>query len=430
MRRENYKDEVNFTEEQIKIDRRRDPAIDYSYDDKGSIFRKMSKSRAEKKMHKEGHIGYSDIDNSSSDYDLGDYYDSSNYYNSNDYDDYDDVDSSYSSNDYNSSSKIENNEVFNKAKSWIENNASKESKDLFNTLKNEYKNIQSNADANKSKGFSKSDKKTNKKSKSGGYKTCKNCGAQMYSDVKVCPKCGEDQNPKGILNTIAPMIGKLVLIIVIINVAIGLISFFVDSGNSNDYTVEPVTSEPYIELSEYKKEVPLKYIVPEKDVIKTDKEEIRVGDGGDIPAGEYLFVKNDKDTPFARIEVYSVLDRENAELYENVNRNYYAKLDNGDTVKLDNGTLYRADQVELDMTNDENKKTGMYRIGKDIGDTFTIEGNSQTYFAVLGEENEIIVNGFVDEGELLIDPEFIKDNSIDGEVAKYIFVNGGIINPQ
>ena len=124
------------------------------------------------------------------------------------------------------------------------------------------------------------------------------------------------------------------------------------------------------------------------------------------------------------------MDRENAELYENVNRNYYAKLDNGDTVKLDNGTLYRADQVELDMTNDENKKTGMYRIGKDIGDTFTIEGNSQTYFAVLGEENEIIVNGFVDEGELLIDPEFIKDNSIDGEVAKYIFVNGGIINPQ
>lgn len=48
MRKENYKDEVNFTEEQIKIDRRRDPAIDYSYDDKGSIFRKMSKSRAEK----------------------------------------------------------------------------------------------------------------------------------------------------------------------------------------------------------------------------------------------------------------------------------------------------------------------------------------------------------------------------------------------
>ena len=27
MRKENYKDEVNFTEEQIKIDRRRDPAM-------------------------------------------------------------------------------------------------------------------------------------------------------------------------------------------------------------------------------------------------------------------------------------------------------------------------------------------------------------------------------------------------------------------
>ena len=425
MRKENYKDEVNFTEEQIKIDRRRDPAIDYSYDDKGSIFRKMSKSRAEKKMHKEGHIGYSD--RSDSNYDLGDYYDSSDYY---DESDYDNLDSSYTSNDYNSTANKENNDIFNKAKSWVEQNASKESKDLFNTLKNEYKNIQSNGEANKNKGFSKQDNKYNKKSKSGGYKTCKNCGSQMYSDAKVCPKCGEDQNPKGLLNTIAPMIGKLVLIIVIINVAIGLISFFVDSGNSNDYTVEPVTSESYIELSEYKKEVPLKYIVPEKDVlihtILFSQDTVLLF----LFRWHWLFVKNDKDTPFARIEVYSVLDRENAELYENINRNYYAKLDNGDTVKLDNGTLYRADQVELDMTNDENKKTGMYRIGKDIGDTFTIEGNSQTYFAVLGEENEIIVNGFVDEGELLIDPEFIKDNSIDGEVAKYIFVNGGIINPQ
>ena len=124
MRKENYKDEVNFTEEQIKIDRRRDPAIDYSYDDKGSIFRKMSKSRAEKKMHKEGHIGYSDrADNN---YDLGDYYNSSDYY---DESDYDNSDSSYTSNDYNSTTNKENNDIFNKAKSWVEQNTSKESKD-------------------------------------------------------------------------------------------------------------------------------------------------------------------------------------------------------------------------------------------------------------------------------------------------------------
>lgn len=423
MRKENYKEEVNFTEEQIKIDRRRDPAIDYSYDDKRSIFRKISKSRAEKKMHKEGHVGYKDSSDSAKNYSLGDYYNESDYYS--------DEDSSYSNRDYNTSNNSYNdsnnkskNETFNKAKSWVEKNASQESKDFFESIQKEYKNIRGSIENKKKKESS--NKK--KKSKSGVYKKCKNCGAQMYSDAKVCPKCGEEQKKKsGFSKSIFSMVGKLVLIIVIINVAIGIISYFV---YSNDKGPEPVTSEPYIELAEYKKEIPLKYIVNPKDVIKTDKEVVHVGDGGDIPAGEYLFVKNDKERSFASVEVYSILDKENAELYESVNRNYYLKLDNGDTVNLDNGTLYRADQVELDMTNDENKKSGMYRIGKDIGDTFKIEGNSQTYFAVIGAENDIIVNGFVDEGELLIDPQFIEDSSIEGENAKYIFVSGGIINPR
>lgn len=429
MRKENYKEEVNFTEEQIKIDRRRDPAIDYSYDDKRSIFRKISKSRAEKKMHKEGHVGYKDSSDSAKNYSLGDYYNENDYYNESDY--YSDEDSSYSNRDYNTSNNSYNdsnnkskNETFNKAKSWVEKNASQESKDFFESIQKEYKNIRGSIENKKKKESS--NKK--KKSKSGGYKKCKNCGAQMYSDAKVCPKCGEEQKKKsGFSKSIFSMVGKLVLIIVIINVAIGIISYFV---YSNDKSSEPVTSEPYIELAEYKKEIPLKYIVNPKDVIKTDKEVVHVGDGGDIPAGEYLFVKNDKEKSFASVEVYSILDKENAELYESINRNYYLKLDNGDTVNLDNGTLYRADQVELDMTNDENKKTGMYRIGKDIGDTFKIEGNSQTYFAVIGAENDIIVNGFVDEGELLIDPQFIEDSSIEGENAKYIFVSGGIINPR
>lgn len=429
MRKENYKEEVNFTEEQIKIDRRRDPAIDYSYDDKRSIFRKISKSRAEKKMHKEGHVGYKDSSDSAKNYSLGDYYNEDDYYNESDY--YSDEDSSYlnrdyntSNNGYNDSNNKSKNETFNKAKSWVEKNASQESKDFFESIQKEYKNIRGSIENKKKKESS--NKK--KKSKSGVYKKCKNCGAQMYSDAKVCPKCGEEQKKKsGFSKSIFSMVGKLVLIIVIINVAIGIISYFV---YSNDKSSEPVTSEPYIELAEYKKEVPLKYIVNPKDVIKTDKEVVHVGDGGDIPAGEYLFVKNDKEKSFASVEVYSILDKENAELYESINRNYYLKLDNGDTVNLDNGTLYRADQVELDMTNDENKKSGMYRIGKDIGDTFKIEGNSQTYFAVIGAENDIIVNGFVDEGELLIDPQFIEDSSIEGENAKYIFVSGGIINPR
>lgn len=429
MRKENYKEEVNFTEEQIKIDRRRDPAIDYSYDDKRSIFRKISKSRAEKKMHKEGHVGYKDSSDSAKNYSLGDYYNEDDYYNESDY--YSDEDSSYlnrdyntSNNGYNDSNNKSKNETFNKAKSWVEKNASQESKDFFESIQKEYKNIRGSIENKKKKESS--NKK--KKSKSGVYKKCKNCGAQMYSDAKVCPKCGEEQKKKsGFSKSIFSMVGKLVLIIVIINVAIGIISYFV---YSNDKSSEPVTSEPYIELAEYKKEIPLKYIVNPKDVIKTDKEVVHVGDGGDIPAGEYLFVKNDKERSFASVEVYSILDKENAELYESINRNYYLKLDNGDTVNLDNGTLYRADQVELDMTNDENKKSGMYRIGKDIGDTFKIEGNSQTYFAVIGAENDIIVNGFVDEGELLIDPQFIEDSSIEGENAKYIFVSGGIINPR
>ena len=276
MRKENYKDEVNFTEEQIKIDRRRDPAIDYSYDDKGSIFRKMSKSRAEKKMHKEGHIGYSD--RSDSNYDLGDYYDES---------DYDNLDSSYTSNDYNSTANKENNDIFNKAKSWVEQNTSKESKDLFNTLKNEYKNIQSNAEANKNKGFSKQDNKSNKKSKSGGYKTCKNCGAQMYSDAKVCPKCGEDQKKSNTGGFVMRTIFKFIGIILIINLIIGVTSFIFNRDDNITYDEEIAseeisTEEPYIAYEEYSKPVKLKYIAHPKDVIKTDKEKFEVGAGKEL----------------------------------------------------------------------------------------------------------------------------------------------------
>lgn len=277
MRKENYKDEVNFTEEQIKIDRRRDPAIDYSYDDKGSIFRKMSKSRAEKKMHKEGHIGYSDrLD---SNYDLGDYYDSSDYY---DESDYDNLDSSYTSNDYNSTANKENNDIFNKAKSWVEQNTSKESKDLFNTLKNEYKNIQSNAEANKNKGFSKQYNKSNKKSKSGGYKTCKNCGSQMYSDAKVCPKCGEDQKKSNTGGFVMRTIFKFIGIILIINLIIGVTSFIFNRDDNITYDEEIASEEPYIAYDEYSKPVKLKYIANPKDVIKTDKEKFEVGAGKEL----------------------------------------------------------------------------------------------------------------------------------------------------
>ena len=271
MRKENYKDEVNFTEEQIKIDRRRDPAIDYSYDDKGSIFRKMSKSRAEKKMHKEGHIGYSD--RSDSNYDLGDYYDES---------DYDNLDSSYTSNDYNSTANKENNDIFNKAKSWVEQNTSKESKDLFNTLKNEYKNIQSNAEANKNKGFSKQDNKSNKKSKSGGYKTCKNCGAQMYSDAKVWPKCGEDQKKSNTGGFVMRTIFKFIGIILIINLIIGVTFFIFNRDDNITYDEEIASEEPYIAYDEYSKPVKLKYIANPKDVIKTDKEKFEVGAGKEL----------------------------------------------------------------------------------------------------------------------------------------------------
>ena len=426
MRKENYKDEVNFTEEQIKIDRRRDPAIDYSYDDKGSIFRKMSKSRAEKKMHKEGHIGYSDrLD---SNYDLGDYYDSSDYY---DESDYDNLDSSYTSNDYNSTANKENNDIFNKAKSWVEQNTSKESKDLFNTLKNEYKNIQSNAEANKNKGFSKQYNKSNKKSKSGGYKTCKNCGSQMYSDAKVCPKCGEDQKKSNTGGFVMRTIFKFIGIILIINLIIGVTFFIFNRDDNITYDEEIAneeisTEEPYIAYEEYSKPVRLKYIANPKDVIKTDKEKFEVGAGKELEAGEYIFIKNEGNG-LGSVKVFTQEDKSNPELFETVVRNYYVKLDDGDTVELKDGTLYRADQVELDMDDENNMKSGMYRLGKDVGDNFSIEGNSKTYFAIIDKDNIIITNGFLEDGMLSVDKAFIEDSAMQGEVAKYVYINNGIL---
>ncbi len=142
-----------------------------------------------------------------------------------------------------------------------------------------------------------------------------------------------------------------------------------------------------------------------------------------------MFVKNE-GTSLGSIKIFTENDKNNPELLETVHRNYYVKLEEGDTVELRAGTLYKADQVELDMSDENNLKSGMYRLGKDVGDAFTIDGNSKTYYAVLDENNVIITNGFVDDGPFFMDKTFIEDSSTQGEVAKYIYVSNGIIIPE
>lgn len=347
MRRENYKDEINYSEEQSKLDRKRDPAIDYSYENKGSIFRKIAKERSEKKMHKEGHLG-----------------------------------------------------------------AVKDKTDNYS-------------------GYS-SESYSNKKTKSNGYKVCKKCGTQMYKDSKVCPRCGEEQNTNETAGFIISKIFKLIIIVVVINIVIGAASFIFNSDEDISYeeeiSNEEVSSEePYIDYAEYSKPLKLKYNVNSKDVLKIDKEKFEVGK--EIPAGEYMFVKNE-GTSLGSIKIFTENDKSNPELLETVHRNYYVKLEEGDTVELRAGTLYKADQVELDMSDENNLKSGMYRLGKDVGDAFTIDGNSKTYYAVLDENNVIITNGFVDDGPFFMDKTFIEDSSTQGEVAKYIYVSNGIIVPE
>lgn len=418
MRQEYYKDEINYSEEQSKLDRKRDPAIDYSYENKGSIFRKIAKERSEKKMHKEGHLGS-----------RRDKTDNSSVYSSDYYEDDDASDYYEENNDY----YEEKNEAstFNKAKSWIEKNASKESKEIFNNLKKEYKNTQKNVQKSRDRGLyddGESSSNKNKKSKISGYKVCKKCGTQMYKDAKVCPRCGEEQKTKGTAGLIISKVFKLIIILVVINLIIGIASFIFTRDENMTYEENNSTSEEvYVDYDEYLKPVQLKYNVNTKDVVKIDKEKVEVGK--EIPAGEYMFVKNEGDLP-GNIKVFAENDKSNPELIETVYRNYYVKLEEGDTVELRDGTLYRADQVELDMTNRDNLKSGMYRLGKDISYSSTIEGNSMTYYAILDENNIIITNGFVDDGILFIDKNFIEESSIQGEDAKYIFVNNGIITSE
>ena len=72
-------------------------------------------------------------------------------------------------------------------------------------------------------------------------------------------------------------------------------------------------------------------------------------------------------------------------------------------------------------------KSGMYRLGKDVGDNFSIEGNSKTYFAIIDKDNIIITNGFLEDGMLSVDKAFIEDSAMQGEVAKYVYINNGIL---
>ena len=420
MRRENYKDEINYSEEQSKLDRKRDPAIDYSYENKGSIFRKIAKERSEKKMHKEDHLGAGkDKTDSYSGYS------SESYSNNNTSDYYEDTD------DYNEDKNESS--TFNKAKSWVEKNASKESIEIFNNLKKEYKNTQKNLQNSRANElYDEEGSYSNKKTKSNGYKVCKKCGTQMYKDSKVCPRCGEEQNTNETAGFIISKIFKLIIIVVVINIVIGAASFIFNSDEDISYeeeiSNEEVSSEePYIDYAEYSKPVKLKYNVNSKDVLKIDKEKFEVGK--EIPAGEYMFVKNE-GTSLGSIKIFTENDKSNPELLETVHRNYYVKLEEGDTVELRAGTLYKADQVELDMSDENNLKSGMYRLGKDVGDAFTIDGNSKTYYAVLDENNVIITNGFVDDGPFFMDKTFIEDSSTQGEVAKYIYVSNGIIVPE
>lgn len=79
------------------------------------------------------------------------------------------------------------------------------------------------------------------------------------------------------------------------------------------------------------------------------------------------------------------------------------------------------------MDDENNMKSGMYRLGKDVGDNFSIEGNSKTYFAIIDKDNIIITNGFLEDGMLSVDKAFIEDSAMQGEIAKYVYINNGIL---
>lgn len=408
MKKYQYKDEINFVEEQSKQDRKRDPAIDYSYENKLSIFKKYSKSRKEKKnlikVYKEKKSNNDKIND-----------------NFNNYDD--------NICEYNKNIDTDNNlnsENLEKVKTWLSKNMEIDTDKIFDSikidsLKKEYKNIQNSIDG--IKGNSKNNKK--KSSKLNGYRVCKNCGTQLENYAEKCPRCGRKIEDKK-KSSVASKIIKVILILLGIHLILNLGSLFFLVGNifndSNSDVQNTEYEEPYIDYDEYTKPIALKYLVPKEKVKKIEKEKIVVGK--DIEAGEYIFIRNTGNS-MASIEI----DRkeEDKQIFETVNRNYYVNVYDGDKVKLENGVLYNSDQVELDLKNENNKKSGMYRLGKDVGEYFTIEGNSRTYYSIFDENNNIVKNGFLKEEYLNIDEETISSEYTKGKDAKYIYINGGIL---
>ncbi|WP_300279377.1 hypothetical protein [Peptacetobacter sp.] len=408
--KKNYREEINFVDYESKQDRKKDPAIDYSYENKGSIFSKYMKSMSEKKIKEKGHLEKRKNYNKNTQYNIKENYDK-NYKET--------IDENEVHRNNTNNTNIDNNlDKLNPIRDWVVKNTGLNPDEAIDAIKKEYDNIKESI--NESNQNNKNMNKKLLQNMNEKYSNSKNSRNNNYKNYKK-----DKKENKSVFSKIFKVIAIIISINIVINIVAAitsLIFFDRQDEDSNNVSEKVEYEEPYIDYSEYKKVVPLKYLVPKEKVSKIEKEDIVVGK--DIPAGEYIFVKNEGNFS-SSIDIIRKEDKE--KIFEPVNRNYYVTLYNGDNVKIKNGILYKSNEVELDMENDDNKKSGTYRLGKDLSETFVIEGNNRTYYSILDEKGKIIKNGFLKNKKVRIDKQVINEELDEGEVEKYIYINNGIV---
>lgn len=400
MRKEPYREEINFVDYESKQDRKKDPAIDYSYENKGSIFSKHIKSMSEKKIKEKGHLEKRKNYNKNKQYNRKESYDKNYKETINEKEVY--------RNNTNSTNIDNNFDKLNPIRDWVVKNTGLNPDEAIDDIKKEYDNIKESIN------------ESNQNNKNMNEKYSKSKNSRNSNTYK--------KENKSVFSKVFKVIAIIISINIVINIVAGitsLIFFDRQDEDSNNVSEKVEYEEPYIDYSEYKKVVPLKYLVPKEKVNKIEKEDIVVGK--DIPAGEYIFVKNEGDFS-SSIDIIRKEDKE--KIFNPVNRNYYVTLYNGDNVKIKNGILYKSNEVELDMENDANKKSGTYRLGKDLSESFIIEGNNRTYYSILDEKGKIIKNGFLKNKKVRIDKQVINEELDEGEVEKYIYINSGIVRNE
>lgn len=236
-------------------------------------------------------------------------------------------------------------------------------------------------------------------------KYCKSCGTELVNGK--CPNCSGGKSKGNFFKR-----HKILTAIIVLLILGGMFGGNDDSNDEvlTDNTTSKVESSSDTTSNESQTE---EQLVEEEEETEEEVKTYPEGMykvGTDIEEGLYLAIAD--GFGYYEVATDSTGELDSIITNDNFEANRYIKIEDGEYIKVTRASLVRAKEVDLDMSNSENLKNGMYKVGKDIeageykvkslGDFGYVEVSKNAR----GEIDSIVTNDNF-EGEMYIT---VKDN--------------------